>query len=527
MLLGQRDAPRRENDPDIEAAAAASIVVMHPITGAFADPSHELAFAAHLFRLAFPVHVLLMALSLAASIWIERIAPPILRAYRVTVVNCLAMSLVGRALIHLMHIDSIRVQQIGSWTWTAFMLYAETAVMVSHMTAPDARLCTKPRQSDPGLVALIAIAIALVNGSHGMAFVQKFSLMALVGLQAIIELATSTCGGSAITVTIFEASALIVGAAIAQMVELHMRRSYAKERHMDEDKRRLEERAEQLQAAKERLVYDLQRRCRPRGDDADDRSAVRRGLQAGSSKPYQPAGDMDAGGPAPPDSPPHSLPPGPPSSRDGESMASADYSSEAGAPLGGPALSDSPPPSLMPSLPRPAGPSTSSCGSIAPQLTGETAHRQRSAAIAATQLSDRRSESLAKPGKSPRSKPNAARRASTGAEKAARSKSEKTAMPKYVGGAPLSWEVAIRQLHAHASARTESDKAARSRYMHAVAPLSWEDADKQFYAAEAAKVAARKAAALHVHETLEARSEQGEDLAAAEIITSMRKAVRF
>tara|TARA_B100000780_G_scaffold32400_1_gene20421 strand:- start:196 stop:411 length:216 start_codon:yes stop_codon:yes gene_type:complete len=63
--------------------------------------------------------------------------------------------------------------------------------------------------------------------------------------------------------------------------------------------------------------------------------------------------------------------------------------------------------------------------------------------------------------------------------------------------------------------------------MHAVPPLSWEDADKQFYAAEAAKVAARNAAALHVHETLAARSEQGEDLAAAEVITSMRKAVGF
>ena len=527
MLMGTGCSPgrlRREKDPDLEAVAA-SVPVMHPITGSFTDPSHESAFAAHLFRLAFPVHVLLMALSLAVSIWIERIAPPDLRASWGTVMLCLAVSLAGRSLIHLMHIDSIRAQQIGSWTWTAFLVYAETADMVGHMTVPDVRPCMKTRQSDPGLVALIAIAIALINGSHGMAYVQKFSLMALVGLPAIIELAM--CGESAIPVTTYEASALIVGAAIAQIVELHLRHSYAKERHMDEDKRRLEERAEQLQAEKGRLGYDVQRRGRPLGDDAEDRSAVRRGLQAGSSKPHQPAGDTDAGGPAPPDSPTHSLPPGPPSSGDDESVAPTDYSSEAGGPLGGPVLSDSPPPSLMPSLPRPAGPSTSSCGSIAPQLTGETAHRQRSAAIAATQLSDRRSESLAKPGKSPRSKPNAARRASTGAEKAARSKSEKTAMPKYVGGAPLSWEVAIRQLHAHASARTESDKAARSRYMHAVAPLSWEDADKQFYAAEAAKVAARKAAALHVHETLEARSEQGEDLAAAEIITSMRKAVRF
>ena len=38
---------------------------MHAVTGAFADPTHESAFAAQLFRLAFPLHVLLLALCLA------------------------------------------------------------------------------------------------------------------------------------------------------------------------------------------------------------------------------------------------------------------------------------------------------------------------------------------------------------------------------------------------------------------------------------------------------------------------------
>ena len=57
-----------------------------------------------------------------------------------------------------------------------------------------------------------------------------------------------------------------------------------------------------------------------------------------------------------------------------------------------------------------------------------------------------------------------------------------------------------------------------------VAPLTWEEADKQFYAAEAAKVAARNAVVLHVHKMRVARSEQAEDLAAAEVITSMKAA---
>ena len=69
-----RDAPRSERDPDLQAAA--TNLAMRPFTGTFADSSHESAFAAQLFRLAFPAHILLMALSLALSIW-ETLAWPL------------------------------------------------------------------------------------------------------------------------------------------------------------------------------------------------------------------------------------------------------------------------------------------------------------------------------------------------------------------------------------------------------------------------------------------------------------------
>ena len=86
---------------------------------------------------------------------------------------------------------------------------------------------------------------------------------------------------------------------------------------------RTEERMEQLQAEKERLLYDMQRRGRPLDDD-DDRSAVRRGLQAARSQPYpdtDPDADAsEAGGPASSDSLP-TLPPGPPSSASSGSAA--------------------------------------------------------------------------------------------------------------------------------------------------------------------------------------------------------------
>ena len=69
---------QRSDDPDLEApvpAAAASpspietATYMQRVTGTFADPSHESAFAAQLFRMAYPVHVLLLAAILAEYCW--------------------------------------------------------------------------------------------------------------------------------------------------------------------------------------------------------------------------------------------------------------------------------------------------------------------------------------------------------------------------------------------------------------------------------------------------------------------------
>ena len=60
--------PRSEHDPE-RAVAADDItmhpVTMHPLSGTFKDAYHEQAFAAQLFRLAFPVHALILTLSLS------------------------------------------------------------------------------------------------------------------------------------------------------------------------------------------------------------------------------------------------------------------------------------------------------------------------------------------------------------------------------------------------------------------------------------------------------------------------------
>ena len=86
---------------------------MHPVTGTFATP-HESAFAAHAFRLAFPVHTFLMALSLALIVWMALFSPPELQALwaRCLQIVCMTLGLVGRARLHVWR-DSARSQRVG------------------------------------------------------------------------------------------------------------------------------------------------------------------------------------------------------------------------------------------------------------------------------------------------------------------------------------------------------------------------------------------------------------------------------
>eukprot|EP00964_Phaeocystis_antarctica_P095224 scaffold61748_cov57-Phaeocystis_antarctica.AAC.3 len=133
MLL-EAAVPRSEHDPDLEAAAAAinleaaaaaanleaaaaaslaaaaaANLAMHPVTGAFADSSHESAFAAQFFRRAFSGHVLLMALAHTIMIGMAIIAEGILRPVWIMITLFMTLGLVGRVLLHRMH-DTARAQ---------------------------------------------------------------------------------------------------------------------------------------------------------------------------------------------------------------------------------------------------------------------------------------------------------------------------------------------------------------------------------------------------------------------------------
>ena len=355
-----RTAPRSEHDPDLEAAAAANLSVhhitldatpvapkeltaslsMHPVTGAFEEPSHEAVFAAQLYRQAYLGQLLLAAILLVHLIGMA-LTPPAPRAVSSVVALSVAVFLVGRVMLHHQQ-DQERAQRIGAWSWTA-SLAAISAFIGVLLVDPDFACL-----GDHGehFIPFVAFGHSIVNGSHGMAFAHKTALIVLIPVRSLLVI------GLCNNYFAIELSAIgmqILGYVIAHAVEMRLRRSYAhklctdlllrdedkrllaeekrrleateqlqaeKDRRLEEEKRLVEERNEQLLAEKERLLYDLLRRGHPVDDDS--RSAIRRGLQAGPSRvstPYQTSGDSsEAEGPVPSASPPLSLPPGPPSS---------------------------------------------------------------------------------------------------------------------------------------------------------------------------------------------------------------------
>ena len=343
----------RSDDPDLEAAAAAAAaaspnpnfetavhpaaaanIAMHPITGTFVDPSHESAFTAQLFRMAYLPHVLLMALNLAYFTWMALVLPA-MRTYWGACVLSVAIGLVCRVLLHRTgRHDPVRSQWMGSWAWTVLAALSFAVDMVSFMMAPAAT-CASFLQGKY-MVPFVFLLYVLISGTHGLSFACWLTLMTIALTDCIVGAAT--CHDPELDPWIVcTMGILVLGSAATHTAELYLRRSYAEkvqeqqsrteeatrgrqlEERMEQLQASLEERMEQLQTSNERLLYDVQRRGRPLDDD-DDRSAIRRGLLAGSSQrefkwiPYPPTDPSEGGGPTPSDSPPPSLPLGPPSS---------------------------------------------------------------------------------------------------------------------------------------------------------------------------------------------------------------------
>ena len=154
MSLLSRDSLRRDA-PDLEAAVAAAAAAspnpnleataqpsapanMHRVTGTFADPSHESAFAAQLFRMAYPTHVLLMALVLVYFTWNTLVQPEV-RAYWAVLVLCDTVGLVCRVLLHRTgRHDPVRSQWMGSWAWVVLITLGIAVDIINFLVAPAA-----------------------------------------------------------------------------------------------------------------------------------------------------------------------------------------------------------------------------------------------------------------------------------------------------------------------------------------------------------------------------------------------------
>ena len=122
---------------ELEELAPSANLAFHSATGKFAERAHETAFAARLFRLAYPGHVLLMALALALTTWMASVAPPGLRvALAALATVCTSFALVGRIILHRMD-DLVRAQRLGSWTWTTVIVLICIADASSFVMPPS------------------------------------------------------------------------------------------------------------------------------------------------------------------------------------------------------------------------------------------------------------------------------------------------------------------------------------------------------------------------------------------------------
>ena len=225
----------RSDEPDLEAAPAAAAASpnphlsapanMHRVTGTFADPSHESAFAAQLFRMAYPTHVLLMALVTAVYTWMALIQPD-MRAHWATLVLCVAIpGLVCRVLLHRTQ-DPVRSQWMGSWAWMVLTAICFAVHTLGFIMTPAAK-CAAFLQAKY-LVPFVLLLTVLISGTHGLSSACKFTLMTIFLTNFIVGLVA--CHDPELDPWfICTMGAIVLGSATTHTGELYLRRSYAEQ----------------------------------------------------------------------------------------------------------------------------------------------------------------------------------------------------------------------------------------------------------------------------------------------------------
>ena len=112
--------------------------------------------------------------------------------------------------------DRVRSQRLGSGLWTAAVVMGLVGNLSESVAASD-MTCTAVRAKGVYVLPFLDLLIALVNGSHGMRFVHKTTLVILLLIGDIALL--GSCGERALALS--SAGAFVVGYAAAHVAELH------------------------------------------------------------------------------------------------------------------------------------------------------------------------------------------------------------------------------------------------------------------------------------------------------------------
>ena len=205
---------------------------VHPFTGTFAASEHTVAFGSEAFRLAFPLHVVALAL----LVFTQGVSAMSGTVY-LFILLLLALGLGARIALHRWTCPA-RAQRFGAIAWTISVACGCTSDLIAYCLDPKA-LCETA--GDLYFFPLLSILFTLVNTSHGMEFWHTASLAGLLLCDLIAV--RIVCADSAPVSLAIVALVVMFGAGhIAQLVARHAFLRF-----------------EHIQTSRDRLTHDFQR----------------------------------------------------------------------------------------------------------------------------------------------------------------------------------------------------------------------------------------------------------------------------
>jgi len=199
---------------------------VHPFTGTFAASEHTVAFGSKAFGIAFPLHVVALAL----LFFLNCVYATSGTEY---VFILLALGLGARIALHRWSKCQARSQRFGATAWTILVAGENVVDIISSVVDPN-DLCEIATVYY--LYPMGAILFAVLNASHGMEFWHTASLCGLVLCDFIVVRAV--CADSApLNLAIV---ALVVTFGVCHFAQLLARHTFLRFEHIQTSRDRLE-----------------------------------------------------------------------------------------------------------------------------------------------------------------------------------------------------------------------------------------------------------------------------------------------